>query len=239
MTSVQYSTQTATTSVYSTIYSTATSTGAIHFLQRPYDYNYVTGSFTLGQDEELLRFRPGPSIARSVEVEHVCLYYDYFVFTAEASQEIRGHFETPKPVDFYLMTLNQLEFSFHNLFCGNNVELLLHPAVSVTASSYDLDWIAPHTGQYVFLFATHRSYGVYAAIYFSLYSCSNSVEASTITNALSSASTIQAFETFVLTQTANAPLNQSQTTYPVIIVIIIVIAVAVLLTIMRWRKRHH
>jgi hypothetical protein len=239
ITSVQYSTQTATSTVYSTIYSTATSTGAIGFLQRPYDYHYSTGSFTLGQDEEILRVRLPQPFARSVEVEHVCLYYDYFVFAAEGSQEFRGHFEASSPVDFYIMTLNQLEFSFYNLLCGNNVELLIHPAVSVTAASYDLDWVAPQTGQYVFLFATHRSYGGQVAITFYPYAYSTSTEASTITNALPSTSTIQAFKMSVLTQSANAPLNHFQTIYPVTLVVMIVIAAGVLFALVRSRKLHH
>ena len=230
MTSTQYSTATIATTVYSTIYSTTTSTSPIHFLQRPYDYNNRTGSFTLNQYEELSR--PPPPNGIPIEMEHVCLYYDYFVFTAEASQEIKGHYEASKSVDFYVMTLSQLE-SFWNLLCGNNAR---SSSISVVASSFDLDWIAPNSGQYVFLFATHRSYGEYVTIYFSAYAYSTSVEKSTATNTLPSTSTTQIPVALVSTLTSTNTSTTSLGNRLLAPIAIILAVIALFVIIITWKR---
>lgn len=138
---------------------TLTSTVAIHYVTRPDDYNFQTGSFTLGQYEAIshqLR-----SHFRMETKEHICLYWDYFVFNAAVSQVVRAHFETVNPVNFYVLTLNQY-ISFFGHLCGNGY---LKSEARAFASSYDLDWTVPQNGVYVFLFTSHRFNGGYVPIF--------------------------------------------------------------------------
>ncbi len=138
---------------------TATGPQLIHYLQRPADFDYRTGSFTLGEYEEISHPIPFPFEA---ETEHICLYYDYFVFNAGASQRISLHFETTSPVRFYVMNLDQL-YSFYHSFCGHEYWSF---DAKTFGTSYRLDWVVPKTGAYVFLFMTDRPYGAYDNIEF-------------------------------------------------------------------------
>ncbi len=155
----QYSSAPSITTGYSAVYSTTTIAGTIHYEHRPSDYNYRTGSFTLGEYEEISHPLPFPFEQTR---EHICLYYDYFVFNAAASQKIHLHFETANPVNFYVLSLEQL-YSFYRYFCGHEYWSW---EAKVFASSYDLDWVAPQNGVYVFLFNSNRAYGAYAKILF-------------------------------------------------------------------------
>ncbi len=157
-TGTPYSASTVTTG-YPTTYSISTNTATIHYEHRPDDYNYQTGSFTLGEYEWISHPRPPPF---EYERQHTCLYYDYFVFNAAASQKIHLHFETANPVNFYVLSLEQL-YSFYRYFCGHEYWSW---EAKVFASSYDLDWVAPENGVYVFLFTSNSAYGAYANILF-------------------------------------------------------------------------
>ncbi len=144
---------------YSVTYSISANTTTIQYEHRPDDYNYQTGAFTLGEYEWISHPRPPPF---EQEREHICLYYDYFVFRAEASQKIKLHFETASPVRFYLMSLEQL-YSFYRSLCGHEY---WSSETKAFASAYSVEWVVPQTGVYVFLFAVDRPYGQYAAISF-------------------------------------------------------------------------
>lgn len=131
---------------------TQTNTVAIQYVTRPYDYNFQTGSFTLGWYEAISL---PTQISRMDTEEHTCVYYDYFVFNAAASQVISAHFDTANPVNFYVLTLNQYILAL-GYFCGNG---LWKSDVRAFASSYDLNWTVPENGVYVFLFTSHRLNG--------------------------------------------------------------------------------
>jgi hypothetical protein len=200
------------------------------YLQRPYDYDYRTGSFTLEQYEEISR----PIMLPSFEApEHICLYYDYFVFNAVASQEIRGHLATASPVNFYVLDLNQLN-AFNGYFCGNNFGPSI---VKAFASSYDLEWTPPHTGVYVFLFTTQRSYGAHNPISFIAYTYNTTAQSTTFSYTTTSFQMFHNIGTVVssLTNTASAQ-NSSQTFLPVVLSIFGLVIVFILIVAMK--KRH-
>lgn len=129
------------------------------YLHRPDDYNFQTGMFTMGEYEEISHPRPFPF---EIEYEHICLYYDSFVFSAVGGQHIEAYFQTVNPVNFYVLTRTEL-ISFHSYFCGNGY---WSSEFRVSASSYDVNWIAPQTGVYAFVFTTNRLDGGYVHIQF-------------------------------------------------------------------------
>ncbi len=212
----QYSSGTTTTTVYSTSYMTATNTGILHYQQRPGDYSNRTSSFTLGQYDEMIIInqpQPIPDEPR----DYICLYYDYFVFNVEALQEVRGHFDTSKPVNFYIMSIAQLN-SFERSLCGYGG---WNPDANVFASSYDLDWIAPQSGQYVFLFASHRPYGSDITISFSARTHSTTVQTTTLSHTVTSTQVVQNIRTIVSTESS---MNTTSPPFENIILVALVIA---------------
>ena len=226
------STSTIVTIVFSTAYSTATNTGMMAYLQRPYDYDYRTGSFTLGQYEEISR----PIMLPSFEApEHICLYYDYFVFNAGASQEIRGHVATANPVNFYVLDLNQLN-AFNGYFCGNNFGPSI---VKAFASSYDLEWIPPNTGVYAFLFTTQRPYGAYNPISFIACTYNTTVQSTTLSYTTTSFQMLHNIGTVVSSlTTTGSTQNASETFLPVVLSILIFGLVIVFILIVAIKKRY-
>jgi len=230
----EYYTSTMVTTGYATAYSTATNTGMIAYLQRPNDYDYRTGSFTLGQYEEIGL----PIMLPSFEApEHICLYYDYFVFNAVASQEIRGHLTTASPVNFYVLDLNQLN-AFNGYFCGNNFGPSI---VKAFASSYDLDWTPRSTGVYVFLFATQRSYGGSNPISFMAYTYNTTVQSTTLLYVTTSFQMLQNIETVVSNLTATtSPQNSLESFFPVVLSTVgLVIVLIVIILIVAKKKRRN
>jgi hypothetical protein len=195
----------------------------------PYDYDYRTGTFTLEQYEAISTKRfpsfEGPG--------HICLYYDYFVFNAVASQEIRGHLATASPINFYVLDLNQL-IAFNNYFCGNNFGPSI---VTAFASSYDFDWTPLSTGVYVFLFATQSLYGAYYPISFIAYTYNTIIQTTTLSYATTSFQTLQKVETVVSSLITTATTqNASLTFLPVVLSIIGLVIVFIL--IVAVKKRH-
>ena len=220
-TSTQYSTATTVTTGYSTTYSTATSTRAIHYERRPDDYNNATGSFTLGEYEETRRPFPLP-FPFSVEFssEYTCLYYDYFVFHAAKSQEIRGHLEAVVPVSFYVMNVDQL-ISFYGYFCGNYYRPSEFKAFT---SSYDLDWIVPQDGVYVFLFTSHRPYVGHLTLYFTAYTYSTTTQTATLSYTVTGTHVFQNVETIVSIQgSTGTPQNTSEVLILAAMVVLVLI----------------
>jgi len=225
----EYYTSTIVTTVSSTAYSTATNTGMIAYLQRPYDYDYRTGSFTLGQYEEI----SGLMILPSFEApEHICLYYDYFVFNAMASQEIRVHLATASPVNFYLLDLNQLN-TFNGYFCGNNFGPSI---VKEFASSYDFEWTPPKTGVYAFLFTTQRPYGAYNPISFIAYTYNTTVQSTTLSYTTTSFQRLQNIGTVVSSlTTTGSTQNTSEAFLPVFLSIFGLVIVFTVIVAMKRR----
>jgi len=223
-------TSTTVTTVSSTAYSTTTNTGMIAYLQRPDDYDYRTGSFTLDQYEEISLPIMLPSLEAS---QHICLYYDYFVFNAGTSQEVRGHLATASPVNFYVLDLSQLN-AFNDYFCGNN----FGPSILKTfASSYDLEWTPPNTGVYAFLFTTQRPYGAYNPISFSAYTYNTTVESTTISYTTTSFQTLHNIESVVSNLTTTGSIqNPSETALPVVLSIFGLVIVLIL--VVATKKRH-
>lgn len=223
-------TSTTVTTVSSTAYSTTTDTGMMVYLQRPYDYDYRTGSFTLEQYEEISR----PIMLPSFEApEHICLYYDYFVFNAVASREIRGHLATASPVNFYVLDLNQLN-AFNDYFCGHNFRPSI---VKAFASSYDLEWIPPHTGVYVFFFSTQRSYGAYNSISFIAYTYNTTVQSTTLSYTTTSFQLLYNIGTVVSSLTTTASAQNSSEIFLPVVLSIFGLVIAIILTLAK-KKRH-
>lgn len=203
-----YSTATSFTTEYSTTYSTATATEAIHYEHRPDNYDYATGSFTLGESEEKpLRTLFVPITPLLIRDTVTCLYYDYFVLHGAASQEIRGHFEAPSPVNFYVMSVDQL-ISFYGYYCGYYAP----PAeVKAFTSSYDLDWIVPKDGAYAILFTSHRPYVGHLTFYFTAYTQSTATQTATASYTVTGAQVFQNVETILSSQVkTGTPQNTSE-----------------------------
>jgi hypothetical protein len=217
---------TSITTGSSTTYSTTTNTGTIRYLHRPYDYDYRTGTFTLEENEAIMTM-PFEGAG------HICLYYDYFVFNAVASQEIRGHLATASPINFYVLDLNQL-IAFNNYFCGNNFGPSI---VKAFVSSYDLDWTPLSTGVYVFLFATQSLYGAYNSISFIAYTYNTIIQSTTLSYATTSLQILQKVETVVssLITTASTQ-NESGTFLPVFLSIFGLVIVFILIVAVKKRR---
>ena len=165
--------------------------------------------------------------------EHICLYYDYFVFNAVASQEIRGHLATASAVNFYVLDLNQLN-AFYGYFCGNNFGPSI---VKVFASSYDLEWTPPNTGVYAFLFTTPRPLGAYNPISFIAYTYNSTVQSTTLSYTRTSFQMLHNIGTVVsgLTTTGSTQ-NASETFLPVVLS---VFGLAIVFILMVVKKKRH
>jgi hypothetical protein len=203
--STQYSTGTTAITYYSTTSFSNTSAKPVVYVHMPYYFIREKSSFTLGEEKDMKQVRS------NVTQELPCLYYDYFVFNANASQEIRAHFTASDAVGFYVMDINQLSV-FNRTTCGYGYI----PSITGTvAPSYDLDWMVPHNGQYAFLFATERYDGAYITIYFTANAFSTVMQSATATYTTSSTYVIQNFQTTIIPNpTGVSPTpNSSGSTY--------------------------
>lgn len=213
-TSTQYSTSTTAVTNYSTTSFSSTSTEPVEYVHMPYYFIREKSSFTLGEEKDMKQVRS------NMTQELPCLYYDYFVFNANATQEIRAHFTASNAVGFYVMDMNQLSV-FNRTICGYGYI----PSITGTvAPSYDLDWMVPHNGQYAFLFATGRYDGAYITIYFTANAFSTVIQSATATYTTSSTYVIQNIQTIIPNPTGVSPTpNSSGSTYLTAGVAIIVI----------------
>lgn len=192
--SVQYSTSSLVTEVYSTIQKNATMTQSISYNLVPYGYSDQTQTFLLTQ------IMQGPGVF----LANYCAYYDYFLFNTIKGHEIRGHFEAynrppyavkEAPVSFYILNLQQF-VRFKSSSCWSydwGWEF------TTSASSYDLDWIAPQSGEFALLFlATHLPY--YGTISFTARDLAITVQSIALTYTSTRLYTLQSTQLMVSTQ---------------------------------------
>ena len=227
------------TTVYSTIQMTATYTQPVRYLLTPPDYNNQTGHFSLFQDEVV--FHP---IQFGDWEEYACLYYDYFLLNATAGQEIRGRFEVVKSrfeavnraVDFFILNLNQLR-AFKGSRCGNWGDWTSQ--VHVSASSYDLDWVPPQSGEYALLFLSRDSYfyynfyGSYLTFMAKVYS--PTTLSSSVTFTSTRIYTLQSSQIVISTQPNINPA--SSTNYYFIALVVLVVIGSVILITLRMKRQ--
>jgi hypothetical protein len=202
----------------------------IQYVHVPYYFNPEKNTFTLGEENDIDQVR------LNVTQELPCLYYDYFIFHANASQEIRAHFDATDAVDFYVTDLKGLDIFNHGLCVYGYIPAF----IGTVASAYDLDWKAPATGQYAFLFASNRGNGAYITIHFTA-NALTTITQSTETTFTSSypIQTIQTIQTITQNPSGISPApNLSENSYLPAAVAIFLTAIAfVLLAVIITKRR--
>jgi len=236
--SVQYSMASSTMTMYSTTQMTTMYTQPVHYLLTPPNYNNQTGHFSLFQEDSVSR----PTRFGDSE-DYTCLYYDYFLLNATAGQEIRGHFEVVKTrfeavnraIDLFILNLDQLR-AFKNSRCGyGNWDWQVH----AVASSYDLDWITPQSGEYALLFLSNDSYFQYnfygSYLFFMAQAYSTKVQSKLVILTTTKTYTLQSTQIMLSTlQSANPP---SSTTNYYLVALIVVIAIVLIVIIVKSRMK--
>jgi hypothetical protein len=195
--------------------STSTTQELIRYASWPYDYDNLTDTFSLSQVNTRSVIL---GVGETVDVP--CLYYDYFVFSATAGQEIKGQFTTEqgRPVDFYV--LNSAQFWNFGCAIGNWAW-----EVYVFGPRGDLNWRVPESGSYVFLFLSRPFYG--GRIHFTAQAYSTVESASVSTYMVTSMYTHQSSEVLMSTQTATS-IPPSTSTNDLLAVAILIIAIVIL-----------
>ena len=227
-TSVEYFTSNLVTSFYSTISTTSANIVPLHFRQTPYDFSYQTGLFSLNQMDALM-------IRMNNDWEdYPCLYYDYFRFNATAGHEIRGHFElSEKSVNIHFFILSEYQFrNFQNCGFGN-----WKWDVHAFASSYDIDWVVPESGIYLFLFLSRGYYG--GLIYLTAQDYSTTVQTSIELFPTTATYTFQSNQLMptTLSSVSPQPSPSSAGYYDAAAVLVVIAALAAILFILR-KKLH-
>jgi hypothetical protein len=219
MTSTENVTVNSVITAYSTVQGTSTSLELIRYEVWPYDYDNLTGTFSLWQMNT--RFLP---CCMGDWEDIPCEYYDYFLFNAIAGQELRGQFTTEqeRSVGFYV--LNSAQFQrFGSSGCvigGWGWE------VFEFGPAGDFNWTVPETGEYTFLFLSRQFYGGH--IHFTAQAYSTVETATVSTFVVASAYTLQSSEILVSTQsTASTP--NSTTTNDALPATILITAIAILI----------
>lgn len=178
---------TSTATEFSQVVVTSTVTQPLRFVGAPATYNIEANSFLLDQAKV--------KVALASTIRYTCLYYEYFVYDAVASQQVFLHFDAPKIISFYVMSPRQLDFV--NSYACNNGSW---PApVRTVASSSDFNWTAPKSGQYAFVFAGREVYPVR----FTAYTLNTAIQSTTQTYATTTTFAIQNVETTMLAQSSS------------------------------------
>lgn len=217
---------TSTVSGLSQALVTMTVTLPIHYAYAPPGYNIQSDSFFLNELKMKIHLYNGNP---GVEIDvYPCLYYEYFLFNAVASQQVFVHFEAPKIVSFYIMTPRQLDY-VDNYACNNGS---WPSSVRTVALSSDLNWTVPQSGQYAFVFAGRDVY----PIRFTAYTLSTAIESTTQTYATTTTYQVQNIVTTMLaptmlTQTANS------TQFPFEYLVLIGVAIAFVLSLVVIRMK--
>jgi hypothetical protein len=225
VTSYQTSATSLTSTIYSTTLSSSEASEPIHFFLTPGDYDSRVGSFTLGYTE-------ATNIRYFGDLEdYPCLFYDYFLLNATSGHTIRIHFQlsmVDRRID--LLILNSQQFwSFEHTNCGWGLRSsMLH----VFASSSNVDWSVPESGQYALIFATPVFYG--GQVYCSAQEYSTIIQSDTTASTVTSVFEVTYPVLFTPTVTqsiitsptsANVLLNW----LPVILILIVGLGIALLL----------
>lgn len=198
---------TSTGSEFSQAVVTSTMTQPLRFVGAPATYNNQANSFLLDQAKVKVHGHVLNLAKNSPHIEidvYTCLYYEYFVYDAVASQQVFLHFDAPKIISFYIMSPRQLDY-VDSYACNNGS----WPApVRTVASSSDLNWTAPQSGQYAFVFAGREVYPVR----FTAYTLNTAIQSTTRTYATTTTFAIQNIETTMLAQSSSvssAPSSES------------------------------
>jgi hypothetical protein len=210
---------------------TATVTQPIHYDAAPPSYNIQSDSFFLDQVKMKIHghLHNVHMVNPLLEIDvYPCLHYEYFLFSAVASQQVFVHFEAPNIVSFYIMNPRQLDY-VDNYACNNGS---WPSPVRTVALSSDLNWTVPQSGQYAFVFAGRDIY----PIRFTAYTLSTAIESTTQTYATTTTYQIQ---NVVTTMLAPTMLTQtaSSTQFPFEYLVLIGVAIAFVLSLVVIRMK--
>jgi hypothetical protein len=233
---MQNVTSSLATTTYSTVQMTSMTSQVIQYEWTPYGYDDKTGSFVLTQFKMLMA-----GGGRHGSDPNACLYYEYFLLNITKGHEIRGHFETGTrppyagkggPVNFYILNLDQLR-AFKYSDCG------WYPRwswmLNASASSYDLDWVVPQSGEYALLFLYPDYY--YGTIYFKAEDYVRTVQSSTVTYTSTSTNILQNTQIMVLTQSTQPNITPPPSTNYNLLALIALIAIGLIISLITLRKK--
>lgn len=222
---------TSTVTGLSQVVVTAAVTQPIHYDAAPPSYNIQSDSFFLDQVKMKIHGHLHNVLKGNPRLEidvYPCLHYEYFLFSAVASQQVFVHFEAAKIVSFYIMNPGQLDY-IDNYACNNGS---WPSPVRTVALSSDLNWTVPHSGQYAFVFAGRDVYPVR----FTAYTLSTTIQSTTQMYATITTYQVQNIVTTMLaptmlTQTANS------TQFPFEYLVLIGVAIAIVLSLVVVRMK--
>lgn len=199
-----YSSNTSATTMYSTSRYSLTDTAVLQYVHGPYDYDPSTGAFTLG-GELTRKIKASSSDPFMIWDQVTCLYYDFFVFHASTSQNLRGHFEAGRPMNFYIVTVDQLE-DFSGSDCGLGSRALY---VRMSVFSLDWDWVVPQDGVYGFLLTSHAPSANGLPVYFAAQTYNSTLHTATFSYASTTTQVIQYVKTILSSQASSTVVQSS------------------------------
>jgi len=189
-TEIQTILATSTTSEFSQLVLTSTVTQPLRLMAAPPTYNKQSNSFLLDQDKVRIVGRLHSFDKKNPYPEidvYTCLHYEFFIYDVVGAQEVFLHFDAPQIVSFYIMNPRQLDY-VDNFACNNGS----WPApVRTIASSSDLNWTAPQSGQYAFVFAGREVFPVH----FTAYTLNTAIQSTTQTYVTTTTFAIQNIQT--------------------------------------------
>jgi hypothetical protein len=177
---------TSTTTGYATTVFTTETPEPLRLGAPPPTLNRQTNSFVLDQEKVRFigHFHPFRTLPPLDEIDVItCQYYEFFVYDAQASQDVSLHFDAPNVISFYIMKPRLLDY-VDNYACSYGSWPAL---VRVVAASADLNWTAPQSGQYAFVFAARKP----LPVHFTAYSMSAAVQTTTQTYATTTTYAVQ------------------------------------------------
>jgi len=129
----------------------------VSFRRTPSEYNNQTGSFRL--DSQLTNdWGSG-----NTQATRVCLMFDYFIFNAQAGQQLQGQVQPGstgnKPVYYVILESPTQLNIFWNSACGRG-----NWQLQEFTSPSTISWTAPKDGQYALLFIVSGFYS--GVVYF-------------------------------------------------------------------------
>jgi len=227
---------TSTVSGLSQVLAATIVTLPMNYNRAPPSYNIQSDSFLLDQVKMTIHGHLEKELNGSplLEIdEYPCLYYEYFLFNAVASQQVFVHFEAARVTSFYIMNPSQLDFiqetetNYGTYTCAGSWGSWPSPVRTVALSS-DLNWTVPHSGQYAFVFAGKDVYPVS----FTAYTLSTSVQSTTQTYATTTTYEVQNIVTTMLAQTTSS----AQFPFEYLVLIGVAIALVLGLVVIRMKR---
>lgn len=225
---------TSTATGYSTAVFTSEASQPLRLAAPPPTLNGQTNSFLLDQEKVKIlgHVHAFERMVPRYEIDVItCQYYEFFIYDAEASQQVFLHFDAPKVISFYIMKPRLLDY-VDSYACSNGSWPAL---VRVVASSADLNWTAPQSGQYAFVFAGREVYPVH----FTAYSLSPAIQTTTQTCAATTTYAVQNVITTMLSQSSGVsfspPSSDSSSLVVAIVAAVLIIGLAALMVRRRTR----